>query len=476
MERLSMNRLPAERLVTTRLATARLAPSRSPVSLSALVAVLAVAMSAAAPLAADWPTWRGPAMDGLAGEQRLPEAWDRETNVRWRLELPGPAASTPVIEDDRIYLTTTVDGEPALRVMAVSTAGRLLWSDEPDAGTLEVFERFASETSLASPSPAIGGGRLYVLFGTGQLLAYWTSSGKGGEVLWQRDLKALHGEPRLYFGLSSSPLYHDGRLYLQLLHGGRQAVVAVDAASGEDLWVIERETDAKKECLHAYTSPLLYGRGKAAQLVIHGADHTTAHSLKDGREIWRHGGLNPAESYNPSLRLVATPVVAGDWLIVPSAKRGPVYALKPKGAKGELTNTAKAVWKIDRGTPDVPSPLVYDGLVYLAGENGRLSVYELATGELHYQERVHQSTHRASPVAVDGKILLIATDGTVSVVRAGRAYELLAKNELGERLAASPAISGDTLYLRSYESLWAIGAPAPAPASDAKASKLPKSR
>ena len=445
---------------------------------SILLVLLAVFL--ATPVTAgDWPTWRGPTMDGLAGQADLPTTWDRKKNVRWRVDLPGPAASTPVIEGNRLFLTTTVEGEPALRVMAISTSGKVLWSDEPDAGTLEVFERFASETSLASPSPALGDGRLYVLFGTGQLLAYSTT--KTREVVWQRDLKAVYGEPRLYFGLSSSPLFHEGRLYLQLIHGGRQAVVAVDAATGEDLWAIERETDAKKECLHAYTSPLLFGRGASAKLVIHAADYTTAHRLDNGQEIWRHGGLNPPESYNPSLRLVATPVASGDWLIAPSAKRGPVYALKPRAAKGPLTGTDKAAWKLERGTPDVPSPLVYDGLVYLASENGRLSVYELATGEMLYEERVHQSTHRASPVAVDGKILLTATDGTVSVVRAGRSYELLAKNELGERLAASPAVAGQTLYLRSYKSLWAIGsAPGPAEAasqsSEPSDSKLPKSR
>ncbi|MEM8994854.1 MAG: PQQ-binding-like beta-propeller repeat protein [Acidobacteriota bacterium] len=404
--------------------------------------------------AGDWPTWRGPTMDGRVAAGDLPSRWSRTENVRFRVDLPGPAAATPLVVGDRVFVTTTVKGSPALRVLAFSTAdGALLWGDEPDAGTLEVFERFATETSLASPSPAAGGGRLYVLFGTGQLIAY----SMDGDVRWRRDLTAAYGEPRLYFGLASSPLYVDGRLYLQLLHGGRQAVVAVDASNGEDVWTHRRTTDARKECLHVYTSPVLAGDGESANLVIHGADYTTGHRLSDGAELWRHGGLNPKESYNPSLRLVSTPVVSGRLLIVPTAKRGPVYALRLDGARGDLTGGAAVSWKLERGTPDVPSPLVDGGIVYLLSENGRLNALDLESGAAIYEERVHQSTHRASPILVGDKLVLTATDGTISVVRAGRTYELLAKNELGERLAASPAFARSTLYLRSYDALWAIG-------------------
>ncbi|MEO1369041.1 MAG: PQQ-binding-like beta-propeller repeat protein, partial [Acidobacteriota bacterium] len=393
-------------------------------SAAALALSFALATLTAIPAdAGDWPTWRGPTMDGRVAEGDLPRSWSRTKNVRFRVGLPGPAAATPLVVGDRIFVTTTVTDSSALRVLAFSTDdGGLLWSDEPDAGTLEVFERFATETSLASPSPATGGGLLYVLFGTGQLIAY----SMDGETRWRRDLTAVYGKPRLYFGLASSPLYVDGRVFVQLLHGGRQVVLALDASSGGDVWTHKRATDAKKECLHAYTSPVLAGDGEATSLIIHGADYTTGHRLSDGVEVWRHGGLNPKESYNPSLRLVATPVVAGRHLIVPTAKRGPVFALRLDGARGDLTGGAAVAWKLERGTPDVPSPLIDDGLVYLLGENGRLSVHDLETGELIYEERVHQSTHRASPILVGDKLVLTATDGTLSIVRAGRTYELLA--------------------------------------------------
>ena len=156
---------------------------------------------------------------------------------------------------------------------------------------------------------------------------------------------------------------------------------------------------------------------------------------------------------------MSTPIASGDGLIViPTAKRGPVFGLRPGAAKGWIKEGApQLAWKLDKGTPDVPSPLVADGLVYLSGENGRLTVLDAKSGETVYAERVHQSPHRGSPVLADGKLYLTATDGTVSVVRPGRSFEVLAKNRVdGGRLAASPAISEGTIYLRSYEALFAI--------------------
>ena len=408
--------------------------------------LLAAAWLCALPIAAEnWPHWRGPRFDGTSAETDLPTTWSRSENVRWRLPLPGPAGSTPVVWGERAFLTSTEKGSDALLALAVGGDGRELWRREVDHGRQRVMQQLAHETSLASPSPVTDGERLWALFGTATLTCF---DAAGGEVLWQHDLAERYGEPKTYFGLASSPLLYGGRLYLQFLHTDRQLVVALDPRTGGEVWAHERPTDARDECLHAYTSPIpLRSAGSGEDLLlIHGADHLTAHRLGDGAEVWRHGGLNPKDGYNPMLRLVATPVAVDGLVIVPSAKRGPVYALLPEGAQGDITGAAKhTAWGRERGTPDVPSPLVVDGLVYLSGENGKLTVLDAKTGEEIYAERVHLSTHRASPVAADGKIFLTATDGTVSVLRPGRSFEVLAKNSVEEHLAASPAISGGTM-------------------------------
>lgn len=425
-----------------------------PFALGLCLAAAPVVSPVVAPAAAEnWPHWRGPRFDGTSHETGLPTTWSAET-LAWTLPLPGPGGSTPVVWGDRIFLTTTTEGSDDLQVLAVDRKGEVLWRHTVGQGSLEVFARFAIETTPASPSPVTDGERLYTLFGTGTLTAFDFD----GKVLWQKDLAKEYGAPNTYFGLSSSPLVWNGTLIFQNLHTDRQLVLALDPKTGDELWVHDRKTDARAECLHSYASPMPFDAGDTPQVLVHGADYITGHRLSDGAEVWRHGGLNPEESYNPAFRLVASPVVAGDLVVVPSAKRGPVYALRPAGASGDVTAGGRhRAWLLDRGTPDVPSPLVHDGLLYLAGENGRLTVVDIANGETVYAERVHQSTHRGSPVLADGKLYLTATDGTVSVIRPGRTFEVLAQNTLDDRLAASPAISEGVLYLRGDKGLHAVG-------------------
>ncbi len=408
----------------------------------------------------NWPHWRGPNLDGTSNETGLPTTWrvdgEGSENVRWRVDLPGPAASTPIVWDEKIFVTSTDEDGDDLLVLAIGRDGKLLWQAKADKGSVEVFQQFAHETNAAASTPVTDGKHLWVLFGTANLFAYDLS----GELAWKVDLAARYQRPKTYFGLSTSPLLRDGRLYLQLLHTDAQLVVALDAATGAEVWKHQRPTDATDECLHAYTSvmPFAPGGGGEELLLVHGADYTSAHRFADGAEVWRYGTLNPKDNYNPMYRLVSTPIAADGLVVVPTAKRGPVFGLRPGAATGRFEDGAPQVaWKLDRGTPDVPSPLISDGLVYLSGENGKLTVLDAESGETVYAERVHQSPHRGSPVLADGKLYLTATDGTVSVLRPGRSFEVLAKNEIDAgRLASSPAIAGGTIYLRTYEALFAI--------------------
>ena len=433
--------------------------------ITALALVVAFLASMAPGRAENWPQWRGPRLDGTSAETALPVSWSRTENLLWRLELPGPAASTPIVWEDRIFLTSTREDGDELLLLAVSRDGELLWERVADRGSVEVFSFARHETSPASPSPVTDGEHLWALFGTGKLVSFDLD----GKLVWETDLAARYGRPNMYFGLGMSPLLNGDRLYLQLLHTDAQLVLALDKATGAEVWKSERPTDARDECLHSYASPVPFGD----TVLIHGADYTTAHRMSDGAEVWRFGTLNPADGYNSAYRLVATPVVDGDLVVVPTAKRGPVFGLRPAAAGGAFGwGSDRVTWTLERGTPDVPSPLIHDGLVYLGGERGTLTVLDAGSGDKLYDERVHEGPHRASLVHADGKLFQTGTDGTVSVIRPGRQPELLAKNDLGEYLAASPAVSGGTIYLRTYEALYAIaleggpGADRPAGGSD----------
>ena len=202
---------------------------------------------------------------------------------------------------------------------------------------------------------------------------------------------------------------------------------------------------------------MIYENENVTQMIIHGSDVVTGHSLKDGAEIWRCGGLQDPENYNDFLRFVATPVSDGNILVVPSAKNGPILGLKPDKAKGTITGDKEYyAWRWDNNTTDVPSPLIHDGLVYICRENGVLICIDAATGAEVYKESVYRKRHRSSLVYGDGKIYVSAMDGTISVVAAGRNYKLLAQNKFDEHTAASPAVGDKTLYFRTYRALYAI--------------------
>ena len=416
---------------------------------SASLGIVLLLNSLTAAQTENWPRWRGPRNDGTSLEKGIAAKWSLTENVKWRLELPGPAPSTPIIWQDKIFLTSA-EG-PSLVLLGLNTAGKILWKNTLGSGNYNIRE---DESNAASPSPSTDGKNLWVKLGSGLLACY----NLAGKEIWSFDLQKKYKPFSMYHGMSSSPLLDGDRLYLQLLHTNEQIVLALDKNTGAEIWKHVRQTDAREESLHSYASPFIYRFDKQEFLLIHGADYITAHDLKDGRELWRSGGLNNSDNYNLYFRFVTSPVAAAGLIVAPSAKNGPVLGINPQNATGDITNApANFHWKLTQNTPDVPSPLIYDGLVYLCRENGALLCLDAKTGKEYYIERTHNQRHRASPVYADGKIYLTATDGTVTVVKAGKQFEIVAQNTIGERLSASPAIAGGTLYLRSYKALYAIG-------------------
>jgi outer membrane protein assembly factor BamB len=284
-----------------------------------------------------------------------------------------------------------------------------------------------------------------------------------GQEVWNVNLQERYGKFNIAFGMTASPVLDGERLYLQLIHGEgnpttREAVVvALDKKTGREVWKQNRDSDARDECEHSYASPVIYRDESREFLLTHGADFVIAHRLSDGKELWRCGDLNPKGRYNNTLRFVASPVAVPGMIVVPSAKNGPVFAIKPD-IQGDITEKADSFfWKRPSGTPDVPSPLIHEGLVYLCRENGNLVVVEAKTGEQIYEQRTVADRHRASPVLAAGNVYLTARRGIVTVVKAGRQFEIVAQNDLGEEISASPAVADGRIYLRTFNALYAIG-------------------
>ena len=397
----------------------------------------------------NWPHWRGPNHDGVSAEKGLPVEWSEEKNVVWKLPLPGGSSATPVVWGDKIFLVA--QDEKQISLLCVSTSGKLLWTSK----VTDSRAKPKGEKSFASPSPSTDGKRVYTMTGMGEVVAFDFD----GNEEWRFNAQERYGKFRYGFGYHTTPLLHAGRLYLQLIHSGGAWVVAIDTASGKEVWKVERTSDGVAECEHSYTSPCLWRDGKQARLITHGNDYAIAHRLTDGKEVWRVGDLNPKSRYNRTLRFVASPVAVPELIVVPSAKGRGVVGVRPN-ASGIIMSGDKSKgeqWRLTRGTPDVVSPLIYGKEVYLNRENGSILCLDAATGKEHYSERAHAQTYRGSPVAADGKIYLTARDGTVSVIKAGPKFEVLSKNKINDQLTASPVLSNGRIYLRGFKALYAIG-------------------
>ena len=421
--------------------------------MTVLCASVLITLSVPQCLAENWGSWRGPTSNGISMEKNVPTEWSKEKNVAWRVELPGPAGATPVVWKDRIFLTS-VDGQDLL-LLCFGTDGNEQWRQVIGTGNQDAR---GDEGNSASPSPITDGTHVWAFMGTGNLACFTVA----GEPVWSADLQKRYGKFDIAFGMSATPVLHDGRLFVQLIHGDGKPttqeaiVVAIDAESGDHLWKVDRVTGASKENEHSYASPMLYDFGDMTYLITHGADYTVAYSLDDGKEIWRLGGLNPqGQSYHPTLRFVASPAAADGIVVCPTAKNGPVFAIAADRS-GDLTDTNAILWIREQHTPDVPSPVILDDLVYLCRENGMLLVIDRNTGEEVYMERTHSHRHRASPVFADGNLYLTARDGKITVVKAGRLFEIVSQNDTGELMSASPVISNGTIYLRTFDALWAI--------------------
>jgi outer membrane protein assembly factor BamB len=403
----------------------------------------------------DWPQWRGPRLDGNGTAEPTPVRWSKTENVVWRFALPGPAGSSPVIAGDNVFVVSP-DGDDIF-LICLSTDGQERWRQKFGSG-VETFRE--DEGNTASPSPCTDGQRVWALDGNGNFACVTV----GGELVWSKNLQEAYGNYKIQFGMASTPVLYEGNLYLQLIHGAMRDpesssawVVALNGQTGEEVWKHLRETPATAENKHSYASPTVYFDGPNSFLIVHGADYVTAHSFADGSELWRCGNLNPKDSYNPFLRFVASPACGPNLIVVPSAKNGPVLGLKP-GFRGDITDQSDAYhWRMETQTPDVPTPVVHDGLVYLCRENGVLICVDAATGEQIYEERVESDRHRGSPIVAGGHIYLTSRRGNVAVVKTGREYELVAKNSMGEPMSASPAVSGGRLYLRTFDALYCVG-------------------
>jgi outer membrane protein assembly factor BamB len=429
-----------------------------------------------APATGSWPSFRGPQASGVAEDQELPDDWDGNTgeNILWKTPIRGLAHSSPIVWGDRVFVTTAISSRadasfrPGLYgdgdasddrtvhewvILAIDKrTGAIEWQSVAHEGA-PVGKRHVKST-YASATPSTDGRLLVASFGSQGVYAYDVL----GNFRWKVDLGHLdlgaYDIPTFEWGPASSPILWRGLVFLQCDTQKDSFLLALDAVTGETVWKAERDE------LPSWGTPTIYEGPAGVELVTNASNFLRGYDPKSGKELWRLGG---------SSKITApTPVFTEELIVLASGRRPeqPIFVLRA-GARGDLTlaegktSSDAVVWSRERRGSYMPTPLIYGGVLYVLANNGVFDAYELASGEDLYRARIPHlgSGFSASPVAADGKIYLSNEDGDMIVLRAGRRFEHVATNPMGELLMATPALSDGVLYVRSEKSLFAVGRP-----------------
>ena len=422
-----------------------------------LLAAAAVIAAPAPEPDAWWPQWRGPLGTGVAPAADPPIRWSETQNLRWKVPIPGTGHASPVVWGDRIYLLTAIplasDGGPAAPderrtavpgpvrfvVMALDRGtGSTLW--QRTALEAVPHEGTHRDGTWASASAVTDGRRVFAHFGSRGLFAYTVD----GEKLWQTDLGDM--TTRRGFGEGASPALHGETLVVNWDHEGDSFIVALDAASGRELWRRERDE------VTSWSTPLVVEVDGRPQVVVAATGRTRGYDLASGDTVWEAAGM--------TTNTVPSPVSDDGMVYVTSGFRGnALQAIRLAGARGDLTGGDSVAWSYDRDTPYVPSPVLHDGILYMLKHNsGILTALDAATGEVLYgPERIPGIDNAyASPVAAGDRIYVTGREGTTVVLKAGRELRVVAENHLDDGFDASPAVVENDLLLRGRGHLYCL--------------------
>jgi outer membrane protein assembly factor BamB len=423
---------------------------------------------------ANWPSFRGTQAVGVAKRQNLPEHWDGKTgeNILWRTPIPGLAHSSPVVWGRRIFVTSAVSSDtkasfrPGLygdgdasqdrspqrwMIYALDKrTGKILWERVAHEGA--PIEKRHIKSTYANSTPVTDGRVVVAWFGSQGVFAYDVN----GRLLWKADMGRInlgaYDIPTYEWGPASSPIIWNNLVILQCDTQDDSFLLALDADTGKQVWKTERDE------LPSWGTPTVAMTSTGPELVTNASNYIRGYDPRTGKELWRLG--------RSSKITAPTPLFADDKFVIASgrAPERPIFVVKA-GSRGDLTlsdgKTASeaVVWSRTGRGSYMPTPLVYDGILYVLANNGLLDAYDLKTGEEIYRQRLPLvgSGFSASPVAADGRLYLSNEDGEMLVITAGRKYAHIATNSMGELLMATPALSEGVMYVRSAQSLFAIG-------------------
>jgi outer membrane protein assembly factor BamB len=394
----------------------------------------------------NWHHWRGPHANGFAPETDPPLNWSSDQNIQWKKEIPGRGSGTPIVWGDRIYLTTAVPTSSS--GAAQGTYDFVVYCLDRNTGE-EVWRKVATSAvpheqihvtnTYASASPTTDGERLYVSFGSFGIFCF----DMDGNEIWSRDLGDM--QTRREFGEGTSPTLYEDSLIVNWDHEGPSFIAVLDAATGATRWQKPRDE------VTTWNTPLVVEAAGRTQVVVNGTNRARSYDLATGDVIWECGG----QVTNP----IPSPVVYQGVVYCMSGHRGSALYAIPLDSQGDVSNSPSLAWVRREGTPYVPSPLLYDDRLYFTkGNNGVVSILNAETGEPYVDQKRLPAAGNiyASPIGAAGRIYITGRDGTTVVLKHADELEVLATNELGEPVDASPIAVGKQLYMRGEQHLYCI--------------------
>ena len=435
------------------------------------LSLLVVTLGGAVLGAADWPQWRGPGASGVAPDRTLPTRWSATENIAWKAPIAGVGVSTPIVSGDRVFVTSqigagvrregnhprlvqggdaTAQGERALGAGHPADSGKTFFVVEAfaRAGGKRLWERrieaegpltpVHDKHNLATPSPVSDGSLVFAWFGTGQIAAL----DREGAVVWQRHLGKEIAPFDIQWGHGSSPTLYDDLLILLCDQPSASYLLALDKRTGKDRWKADRGKGRS-----SYSTPLIVNGPARAEVIVNSSERIDAYDARTGEFLWFTGDANRFP--------IPSPIVHEGIIYASRGYRsGPYMAIKP-GGRGDISATHVA-WQVGTGAPYVSSLLYYEGVVYMANDVGVLTAIDAATGQRLWQERV-DGVFSASPVAGAGHVYFVSENGETVVLKAGRQPQVIARNGIGARAVASPAISNGQIFIRTDDQLFCIG-------------------
>lgn len=398
----------------------------------------------------NWPQWRGPKDNGSTPAGSLPTKWTA-SQILWQADLPGKGCSTPIVWNDRIYVTAPVDGRDA--VLAYDLQGKKLWQTA-----------FGSENpgrhrngSGSNPSPVTDGKTLFVTFKSGRFAALELD----GSIKWQMDLEEKYGPVKLYWDFGTSPALTAKNVIIARMHNGESWVAAFDKETGAQRWKTDRTFRTPFEIDNSYTTPLVIEHAGREAILTWGAAQLILHDAADGKVIWTCANFNPGN--NNAWPAVATPVIAKGMAVVcfgRADKSQPRLHGVKLGGSGDVTATHRA-WMRDDVGAFVPSPAEYKGLVYVLSDRGQIDCIEPTTGKSVWTHALPRSSanYYASPLVADGILYVIREDGAMFVAEIDGGFKMIAENRVEDRVIASIVPVAKRLLIRGESRLYCVAAP-----------------